>query len=43
MRPGYLVAFWLLVLGATSLRVDLGSDQDAPERAKQTLSMWPGE
>ena len=24
MRPGYLVAFWLLVLGATSIRVDIG-------------------
>ena len=22
MRPGMLVAFWLLVLGATSIRVD---------------------
>jgi hypothetical protein len=43
MRPGYLVAFWLLVLGATSLRVDLGLDQEAPERAPKTLSMWPGE
>lgn len=43
MRPGYLVAFWLLVLGATSLRVDLGLDQKAPEGATRTLSMWPGE
>lgn len=22
MRPGYLVAFWLLVMGATALRVE---------------------
>lgn len=43
MRPGYLVAFWLLVLGATSLRVDLESDQKSPETATHTLSMWPGE
>lgn len=40
MRPGYLVAFWLLVLGATSIRVDIGPTRTAEAAAASAASVW---